>query len=79
VHALPFVLSFLAAIVLTPMVLGRLSEAGLKRENYRGNLLPVPLGVVVVPAALVALVVLALLARLGDQDVYPDNFELVLL
>lgn len=78
-HALPFVLSFLAAIPLTPMVLGRLSDAGLKRENYRGRSLPVPLGVVVVPAALVALVVLALLARLGDQDVYPDNFELVLL
>src|SRR5207244_1582887 len=50
-----------------------------KRENYRGRLLPVPLGVAIVPAALVALVVLVLLARLGDQDVYPDNFELALL
>jgi UDP-N-acetylmuramyl pentapeptide phosphotransferase/UDP-N-acetylglucosamine-1-phosphate transferase len=79
VHALPFVLSLLAAGVLTPQVLARLSDAGLKRENYRGTLLPVPLGVVIVPAALVALVVLALLARLGDADVYPDNFGLVLL
>ncbi len=78
-HALPFVFSLLAALVLTPMVLSRLSEAGLKRENYRGRQLPVPLGVVVVPAALVALVALALLARLGEQDVYPDNFETVLL
>jgi UDP-N-acetylmuramyl pentapeptide phosphotransferase/UDP-N-acetylglucosamine-1-phosphate transferase len=79
VHALPFVLSLLAAIVLTPAVLARLSDVGLTRENYRGKELPVALGIVIVPAALVALVVLAPLARLGNQDVYPDNFGLVLL
>jgi len=79
VHALPFVFSLLAAVVLPQPVLARLSEAGLERENYRGTRLPVPLGVVIVPAALLALVGLALLARLGDQDVYPDNFGLVLL
>jgi len=79
VHALPFVFSLLAAIVLAPLVLARLSDVGLKRANYRGKELPVPLGIVIVPAALVALVFLALLARLGDQDVYPDNFGLALL
>jgi UDP-N-acetylmuramyl pentapeptide phosphotransferase/UDP-N-acetylglucosamine-1-phosphate transferase len=79
VHALPFVLSLLAALVLTPLVRARLSEVGATRENYRGTRLPVPLGVVIVPAALVALVVLAPLARIGDQDVFPDNFGLVLL
>jgi UDP-N-acetylmuramyl pentapeptide phosphotransferase/UDP-N-acetylglucosamine-1-phosphate transferase len=79
VHALPFVFSLLAALVLTPPVLARLEEAGLVRPNYRGVPLPVPLGLVIVPAGLLALVVLALLARLGDQDVYPDNFGLVLL
>jgi UDP-N-acetylmuramyl pentapeptide phosphotransferase/UDP-N-acetylglucosamine-1-phosphate transferase len=79
VHALPFVLSLLAALALTPLVLARLTEAGAERENFRGRRLPVPLGVVIVPAALVALVVLAPLARLGDQDVFPDNFGLVLL
>lgn len=78
-HALPFVLSLLAALLLTPLVLARLSDAGMARENYRGRRLPVPLGVVIVPSALFALVVLALLARFGDQDVYPDNFGLVLL
>lgn len=78
-HALPFVFSLLAAVILTPMVLARLSEAGLTRENHRGRVLPVPLGVVIVPAGLVALVALVLLARLGDQDVYPDNFGLVVL
>jgi len=79
VHALPFVFSLLAALALTPLVLARLAEAGLKRENYRGRELPVPLGVVVVPAALTALVFLALIARLADADVYPDNFGLALL
>jgi UDP-GlcNAc:undecaprenyl-phosphate/decaprenyl-phosphate GlcNAc-1-phosphate transferase len=79
VHALPFALSLLAALALTPLVLSRLSEAGLRRPNYRERELPVPLGVVIVPAGLVALVVLALLARLADADVYPDNFGLVLL
>lgn len=78
-HALPFVLSLLAALVLTPLVLGALARAGLRRENYRGRELPVPLGVVIVPAGFVALVVVALLARLGDVDVLPDNFGLALL
>lgn len=78
-HALPFVLSLLAALVLTPPVLERLVESGVVRENYRGTPLPVSLGLVIVPAGLLALVVLALLARLGDVDVYPDNFGLVLL
>jgi UDP-N-acetylmuramyl pentapeptide phosphotransferase/UDP-N-acetylglucosamine-1-phosphate transferase len=78
-HALPFVLALLAAVVLTPQVLARLGEAGVVRENYRGIPLPVPLGLVIVPAGLLALVVLALLARLANQDVYPDNFGLVLL
>jgi UDP-GlcNAc:undecaprenyl-phosphate GlcNAc-1-phosphate transferase len=78
-HALPFILALLAALVLTPQVLARLSEAGVVRENYRGIPLPVPLGLVIVPAGLLALIVLALLARLGNEDVYPDNFGLVLL
>lgn len=78
-HALPFVFSLLAAVALTPPVLKRLSEAGSTRENYRGRQLPVPLGVVIVPAALFALVPLTLLDRFGDADVYPDNFTLALL
>ncbi len=72
-QALPFVFSLLAAVALTPLVLKRLSEAGLSRENYRGRTLPVPLGLVLVPAALIALIPVMLLARLADLDVYPDN------
>jgi UDP-GlcNAc:undecaprenyl-phosphate GlcNAc-1-phosphate transferase len=79
VHALPFVLSLLAALALVRPVLVRLTESGNVRDNYRGTPLPVPLGLVIVPAGLLALVVLALLTRLADVDVYPDNFGLVLL
>jgi UDP-N-acetylmuramyl pentapeptide phosphotransferase/UDP-N-acetylglucosamine-1-phosphate transferase len=73
VQALPFVFSLLVAVVLTPLVLSRLSEAGLTRENYRGRVLPMPLGAAIVPVALIALIPVMALARLTDLDVYPDN------
>jgi UDP-N-acetylmuramyl pentapeptide phosphotransferase/UDP-N-acetylglucosamine-1-phosphate transferase len=79
VHALPFVFSLLAAAALTPLVLKRLASAGVTRENYRGRQLPVPLGVVIVPAALFALVPLTLLDRFGHVDVYPESFTLAML
>ena len=72
-QALPFVFSLLVAAALTPLVLNRLSQAGATRENYRGRKLPVPVGLVIVPAALIALIPVMLLARLTDADVYPDN------
>ena len=72
-QALPFVFSLLVAVVLTPLVLSRLAEAGLTRENYRGRVLPMPLGAAIVPVALIALIPVLLLARLADLDVYPDN------
>jgi len=73
VQALPFVFSLLVAGALTPMVLRRLAEAGATRENYRGRRLPIPIGLVIVPAALIALIPVMLLARLADADVFPDN------
>ena len=78
-HALPSVFSLLAAVLLTPPLVKLLSTAGVTRENYRGRLLPVPLGLVIVPAALIALIPLTLLDRFGDVDVYPDNFTLAML
>ena len=72
-QALPFVFSLLVAGALTPLVLSRLTEAGATRENYRGHRLPIPIGIVVVPAALIALIPVMLLARLTDLDVFPDN------
>ncbi len=72
-QALPFVFSLLVAGALTPLLLKRLSEASATRENYRGRRLPIPIGLVIVPAALIALIPVTLLARLTDLDIYPDN------
>ena len=72
-QALPFVFSLLVAGALTPLVLSRLTDAGATRENYRGRRLPIPIGIVVVPAALIALIPVMLLARLTDAEVFPDN------
>jgi UDP-GlcNAc:undecaprenyl-phosphate GlcNAc-1-phosphate transferase len=79
VHFLPAVISFVAALALAPLVLRALTEAGLRRPNYRGVELPLPLGVLIVPAGLAALIPVTLLARLADSDIYPDNFPLVML
>jgi UDP-N-acetylmuramyl pentapeptide phosphotransferase/UDP-N-acetylglucosamine-1-phosphate transferase len=78
VQALPLVLSLLVAAVLTPLVRRRLTEAGLVRENYRGARLPVPIGVAIVPAALIALIPITLVARLTTADVFPPDLPLVI-
>lgn len=78
-QALPSVLSLLVAVALTPLVMTRLSEAGLTRENYRGRSLPVALGIVIVPVALVALIPVMLLARLTDLEVFPDNLGFAII
>jgi len=78
VQALPFVFSLLVALGLTPLIRRRLSEAGMESENYRGTRLPVPIGVVIVPAALIALIPIALLARLTTADVFPADLSLVI-
>lgn len=78
-QALPFVFSLLVAVGLTPLVLSRLADAGLTRENYRGRTLPVPLGLVILPVALIALIPVMLLARLTEADVYPDNLGFALI
>jgi UDP-N-acetylmuramyl pentapeptide phosphotransferase/UDP-N-acetylglucosamine-1-phosphate transferase len=78
VQALPFLFSLIVAVVLTPLVRRRLVEADLLRENHRGVRLPVPIGVVIVPAALVALIPVMLLARLTTLDVFPSDLSLVI-
>ena len=78
-QALPFVFSLLVAVGLTPLVLARLAEAGLTRENYRGRILPVPLGLAIVPIALIALIPVMLLARLTEADIYPDNLGFAII
>jgi UDP-GlcNAc:undecaprenyl-phosphate GlcNAc-1-phosphate transferase len=78
VQALPFVFSLVIAIVLVALVRRRLVEAGLERDNYRQRRLPVPIGVAIVPAALVALIPITLLARLTTADVFPTDLSLVI-
>jgi UDP-N-acetylmuramyl pentapeptide phosphotransferase/UDP-N-acetylglucosamine-1-phosphate transferase len=79
VHALPFVLALLAALLVAPALHRSLTESGFVRENYRARPVVFPFGVVVVAAAFVALVPLALLQRLADADVYPDDLAVVVL
>jgi len=78
VQALPFVISLLVAIGLVPVIRKRLVEAGMERENYRGVRLPVPLGVAIVPVALIALIPIALLARLTTIDIFPADLSIVI-
>jgi UDP-GlcNAc:undecaprenyl-phosphate GlcNAc-1-phosphate transferase len=78
VQALPFVFSLLVALGLTPLIRRQLSAAGMERENYRGTMLPVPLGVAIVPAAVIALIPVMLLARLTDADIFPTDLSLVI-
>ena len=77
-QVLPFVFSLLVAIGLVPLVRKRLVEAGMERENYRGVRLPVPLGVAIVPVALIALIPIALLARLTTLDIFPADLSIVI-
>jgi UDP-GlcNAc:undecaprenyl-phosphate/decaprenyl-phosphate GlcNAc-1-phosphate transferase len=78
VHALPFVLASLIALVLAPAVLRGLATAGEVRPNYRGRSLPFPFGVLIVAAALLTLAPLALLQRLDVPAVlYPQTLPVV--
>jgi UDP-GlcNAc:undecaprenyl-phosphate/decaprenyl-phosphate GlcNAc-1-phosphate transferase len=69
-HALPFLLALLSAAILAPAVLRTLGEGGHTRLNYRERPLPFPFGVLIVIAALIALIPLALLARLAGTEVF---------
>ena len=69
-HALPFLLALLSAAVLAPAVLRTLGEGGHTRLNYRRRPLPFPFGVLIVAAALIALIPLALLARVAGTEVF---------
>jgi UDP-N-acetylmuramyl pentapeptide phosphotransferase/UDP-N-acetylglucosamine-1-phosphate transferase len=70
VHALPFLFALLLAAAIAPMLLASLAQAGHTRPNYRGRPLPVPFGVLVPAAALLALVPLALIGRLAPAAVF---------
>ncbi len=69
-HALPFLLALLSAVVLAPAVLRTLIEGSHTQLNYRERSLPFPFGVLIVAAALIALIPLVLLARLASSEVF---------
>jgi len=72
-HALPFLLALLAAALLAPLLLRALREGGHVRPNYRERALPFPFGVLALVAALLALIPLMLIQRLGSTGVfYPE-------
>ena len=66
-HALPLVLSTLAALLIAPSLVAFLATNGHVRENSRGASIPCPLGLLIPAAALVALIPLALVAQLLDE------------
>ncbi len=69
-HALPFLLAFVAAALLAPALLRTLVEGGHTRANYRERLLAFPFGVLILAATAIALIPLALLQRLAGSDLF---------
>ncbi len=69
-QALPLTVALLVAVLIGGRSLRALADAGLERENYRGNRLPVPAGVVIVAAAALALVPLGVLDQIAGLDVF---------
>lgn len=78
-QALPFAVSFVAALALAPALLRSLADGGMVRENYRGRPIPFPFGVLVVFAAAVALVPLAPLDEVADTEVLAPEIWIVAL
>jgi UDP-GlcNAc:undecaprenyl-phosphate/decaprenyl-phosphate GlcNAc-1-phosphate transferase len=71
-RALPFLLALAIAALLAQPTLHALRAGGHTRPNYRARELPHPLGVLVLVAALLALVPLTLIERIGHTTIlYP--------
>ncbi len=69
VHALPLVIALAFALLIAPVLLRGLAEAGFVRSNYAGREVPVPSGLLIPLAGFVALGVSAPLDRLVDNDI----------
>lgn len=76
---MPLILALALALALARPTLRTLRAGGWVRPNYRGREVPVPLGVLMVVAGLVALVALVPLQRLaGGRVLYPRTGLVVL-
>jgi UDP-N-acetylmuramyl pentapeptide phosphotransferase/UDP-N-acetylglucosamine-1-phosphate transferase len=69
-HALPFLVSLAAAVILAPALLRGLNDGGHTRVNYRDRALPCPFGVLVLAAALITLIPLMLLQSLASVRIF---------
>jgi UDP-GlcNAc:undecaprenyl-phosphate/decaprenyl-phosphate GlcNAc-1-phosphate transferase len=70
VHALPFILALITAIVLAPALLRGLAAGGHTRPNYRDRELVFPFGLLSLAAPLLALVPLMLIQVVGGTAVF---------
>jgi UDP-GlcNAc:undecaprenyl-phosphate/decaprenyl-phosphate GlcNAc-1-phosphate transferase len=76
-HALPFLFAFLCAAGLAPGILRMLTDGGHVKLNYRDRALPVPLGVLSLAAASIALIPLMLLQVLASAQIFhPEIFPI---
>jgi UDP-GlcNAc:undecaprenyl-phosphate/decaprenyl-phosphate GlcNAc-1-phosphate transferase len=76
-HALPFLVALATAAVLAPGLLSALSTSGHRKLNYRSRALPFPFGVLTLAAALIALIPLMLLEKLGSVELFhPEAFPI---
>jgi UDP-GlcNAc:undecaprenyl-phosphate/decaprenyl-phosphate GlcNAc-1-phosphate transferase len=76
-HALPILLAAAVAVLIAPALLQGLRAHS--RPNYRGRELPVPFGVLVPAAALLALIPLLLIARLGSTAIFHPELTPILI
>jgi UDP-N-acetylmuramyl pentapeptide phosphotransferase/UDP-N-acetylglucosamine-1-phosphate transferase len=76
-HALPILLATVIAALIAPALLQGLRAHS--RPNYRGRRLPVPFGVLVPAAALLALIPLVLIARLGSTAIFHPELAPILI
>ncbi len=73
----PLVLSLALGVLLARPTLRALRAGGHVRPNYRGRDLPVPLGVLILVVALLAIVPLVLIERIGDTAIFYPRTLLV--
>jgi UDP-N-acetylmuramyl pentapeptide phosphotransferase/UDP-N-acetylglucosamine-1-phosphate transferase len=77
-HALPFIFALASSLLLAPALLKALAEDGHRKANYRDRELPFPFGLLILPAALLALIPLTLLHVLASTDVFhPETAPIV--
>ena len=69
-HALPTLVAFAAALLLTPPILRHLQAEGFTRENYRGVRLPFPGGIAIVAAGVLAVGACAAVVAIARVELF---------